>query len=959
MSLPLSIRGTYFMANQSNACIGSLSIFHHHVAAEYTSRPGSVCQSVYTAWRAVKLTAYSASEATLVAAGVMYTAPKSRYPGCYGCGYFSWLNLNMLTFTFAFARPCSSSPPECGTQVPADYTSDNYQLICAGGCDSPSYRASASHRLMSVVENSQSPPNAPSGLAQAAPPPPAKTEANPFPPPRSPSPMLAISSNPPPKGPPPASTLAALVRIEWVRVDLLVLSTVDAFNSSEFQTAFAEHCAVSTSRVRIDSVRGGSLLVTSFIDAPAVLNTTSAVPPTPASWAPAVFVHLAKPPTVLSAALRVLVDATPGVAVRAVCMAAERCVTDSLIVTVNATEIAQAQAENSDALLALLVDVMIAPPPSAIPCSPPSSTSRSDGVSAWVIAVAASATACVAAAVALLFCLRRRSVSAQQVAKRRQCVLTPQRHFIAFLSHYKAEAGCEARYIKTMMEQVSGGRFFLDSSDLVDLRMLIEDGLQQSDCLVLLLTKGVLTRPWCLLEIWEAVKRDIPIVPIVVSGRGYSVESARKTLCEMQEDPTAVEALAPLLGEHFNLRLLRETVAAAIGVELLNPQRADAAEQVNWNASLLDAMRSKVSGVSLRGDDDQGSVHGGSVHGAESQRRLSHCLALPSHRLQDLPERAAQLSAAGRQGRVLTFDACGTDNQVSAEIEDLMERIAAATNRKLEWYEVTVDQANRLQRSTAKLPRHSENSEEKRISFGSSTDTSARPGAPKMLRRRDQKKYAFFISYYRSEAGPQARLLHAKLRDSLLEPCYLDASDATDVRKIIDEGVARSSVVLLLQTAKVLERPWVLLELHEAVERGIPIVPINIQGGGYDFDAARNFLSDMENELKKVDVGALKVLKKELNARGFDVQHLQESLLETVLTAISIKFDPAGSDNHIDAVVSDVLKRGGALLQTQPASRNTPQPGRRRVTPQHNTSVDVETNYSLSEADEQPALCAK
>eukprot|EP00965_Chrysotila_dentata_P168132 5552288-Pleurochrysis_carterae.AAC.1 len=71
-----------------------------------------------------------------------------------------------------------------------------------------------------------------------------------------------------------------------------------------------------------------------------------------------------------------------------------------------------------------------------------------------------------------------------------------------------------------------------------------------------------------------------------------------------------------------------------------------------------------------------------------------------------------------------------------------------------------------------------------------------------------------------------------------------------------------------------------LLFLHSRCcisERGIPIVPINIQGGGYDFDAARNFLSDMENELKKVDVGALKVLKKELNARGFDVQHLQAS----------------------------------------------------------------------------------
>ena len=50
------------------------------------------------------------------------------------------------------------------------------------------------------------------------------------------------------------------------------------------------------------------------------------------------------------------------------------------------------------------------------------------------------------------------------------------------------------------------------SSSLKDLRNLITEGLFKSDVLVLMLTTGFLTRPWCLLEIYFAKKRGVPIV---------------------------------------------------------------------------------------------------------------------------------------------------------------------------------------------------------------------------------------------------------------------------------------------------------------------------------------------------------------------------------------------------------------------------------------------------------------
>ena len=59
---------------------------------------------------------------------------------------------------------------------------------------------------------------------------------------------------------------------------------------------------------------------------------------------------------------------------------------------------------------------------------------------------------------------------------------------------------------------------FLDSSDLTDLRMLYEQ-VHQSDVLVLLQTKGVLTRPWVILELYTALTNNVPIVCVNVLSR--------------------------------------------------------------------------------------------------------------------------------------------------------------------------------------------------------------------------------------------------------------------------------------------------------------------------------------------------------------------------------------------------------------------------------------------------------
>ena len=70
--------------------------------------------------------------------------------------------------------------------------------------------------------------------------------------------------------------------------------------------------------------------------------------------------------------------------------------------------------------------------------------------------------------------------------------------------------------------------------------------------------------------------------------------------------------------------------------------------------------------------------------------------------------------------------------------------------------------------------------------------------------------------------------------------------------------IERSEVVVIICSAGVLTRPWCLLELLEASQRGIPIVPLLIDGHDeWDPEAMRRLAADLPGELPKLNPGAL------------------------------------------------------------------------------------------------------
>ena len=53
------------------------------------------------------------------------------------------------------------------------------------------------------------------------------------------------------------------------------------------------------------------------------------------------------------------------------------------------------------------------------------------------------------------------------------------------------------------------------------------------DVLVVLGTKEVFTRPWCIMEMWEAATHSVPLVILPVMGKGFDLEHVTQLLSDL------------------------------------------------------------------------------------------------------------------------------------------------------------------------------------------------------------------------------------------------------------------------------------------------------------------------------------------------------------------------------------------------------------------------------------------
>ena len=102
----------------------------------------------------------------------------------------------------------------------------------------------------------------------------------------------------------------------------------------------------------------------------------------------------------------------------------------------------------------------------------------------------------------------------------------------------------------------------------------------------------------------------------------------------------------------------------------------------------------------------------------------------------------------------------------------------------------------------------------------------------------------------------------------------------------------------MLLTKHLLTDPASLFEVWKALKREIPIVPVAVVGGGYDFEEAMAAYSDLQAALDKAQAGAAQELEALLPDKT-TVYDVGEKLHASLTALIAISWCPQGSKNQV------------------------------------------------------------
>ena len=530
----------------------------------------------------------------------------------------------------------------------------------------------------------------------------------------------------------------------------------------------------------------------------------------------------------------------------------------------------------------------------------------------------------------------------------------PEHAYAAFLSHYKVEAGMEARYLKMELEGIIKEPCFLDSQDLRNLKLMISEGLLRSDVVVILGTKGYFTRPFCLVEAWCAQRFRVPVVVDAVAMRGFDWKLACEQLSDLEAcvDPRGATALVSAIQDVLDAAGEQGEQAPSlkqIGVDIMNAlgvgERLEADARNNkLPTSPTHRPRGSITRQSSR-KDRRASVDPVNTQAIELDVSLN---AEATYLLQQA-----------------SLHPWGTDNELMADIADLIDLMCLALGRKAPKLQAAFRRQKLNKRRLAQATA--------RLSSGlQAARSKAKLGLSRYLDRRNAKQAAdvkadtpstlsttmsalseasvsaathtLSICCARDEAETveAAHVLRPVLAETLVgrrddgvhfEPTGLDgqvasgmvkgkvrrafgvrdptAEMADSITRKLHEGVGKARGVLLLQTARVFSDPLSLLEVYWATRKQLPIVCLRLEGGDYDFEKVSVFLKDLEANLYAQSPLDAKVVAAWLDAHMISFSHVATTLAAAIPNILTLPgaFSPNVSENHLAATVEDIRER--------------------------------------------------
>ena len=183
-------------------------------------------------------------------------------------------------------------------------------------------------------------------------------------------------------------------------------------------------------------------------------------------------------------------------------------------------------------------------------------------------------------------------------------------------------------------------------------------------------------------------------------------------------------------------------------------------------------------------------------------------------------------------------------------------------------------------------------------------------------------EFSAFMSHAKAEAAMEARFVQMQMEDRQAEgqmgsklPIFLDSDDLKNLDEL-EAHVRASEVLVLCQTEKVLTRPWCLLELVTALDAGVPIVGLTLQGKGYDFAEAEHYLANIDTKLDNITPGGSKLLE----SKGVNMQEAAHKLSNAIPKIISMELNTGASRNVLKATIDDLVETNRAFSERERAA---------------------------------------
>ncbi len=564
--------------------------------------------------------------------------------------------------------------------------------------------------------------------------------------------------------------------------------------------------------------------------------------------------------------------------------------------------------------------------------------------------------------------------------------------YIAFLTHCKAEAGSVARNMKAIMRHMLpdfDGRHacYLDSDNLSDLFQLFREGVSRSEVVMVLATANTFTRPWCLAEIYCASKLAIPVVLVTVDNGGFDADRTR-ALLQADDFRERLEAANPggykdLVNVLRRYKIIdptkpdaafRATVLEAVGLsgggnDLTSSGQARLRFSPNDSrnaiqADLIDifgelARRTGRPPRNWRGKGSELATppvtpnpQGGPMAQAVTSRpsrEPTPSMPLPRHSASFSEAALAEHSNASDDSKRRRSWPWGAAGAAAAGMRPESSREGGART-EISWRGQRL--ASSVVRQIATSVRRGSSSSE-----GAAT-TVVNLGGIKLSSEpthivlcHEGTECSREIASCLSEALCAFRSNITTTNDEAalgLASGTRGSSDATDDGGSGGGGaseasdlICRAHALVVILTEGVLTKPRCLALLCLARRADILIVPVYVEGGGYDYMAAKGFLSDLEASLTTANCTALARALAEFNAQPaalaaaaasreprceMTVNVLGQEMAIVIPSLIAIKVRRGGdgaSATHYNGVVKDVMDRIAAFSTPGEAPGNT------------------------------------